>query len=99
MLSNTYTLTPAAAKSKISVEKFTVRVQGGIATLEGRTEVIQRKGTATRLAKLGGAKAVHNNIVVSEKAKAKAKANLAEGQRRAQEIGRASCRERVYVLV
>jgi hypothetical protein len=41
------------ARSKISVEKFTVHVQGGVATIEGKTNVIQRKGTATRLAKTG----------------------------------------------
>jgi len=72
------------AKSKISTDKFTVHVQGGVATLEGRTEVLQHKGVATRLAKSGGAVAVKNNIMVSDAAKAKARGNLEEGRRRVQ---------------
>ena len=72
------------AKSKISTDKFTVHVQGGVATLEGRTEVLQHKGVATRLAKSGGAVAVKNNILVSDAAKAKARGNLEEGRRRVQ---------------
>ncbi len=72
------------ARSKIAVNKFTVRVQGGVATLEGRTDVIQHKGTATRLAKASGARRVVNKIEVSEKAREKAAANLAKGRRRAQ---------------
>jgi hypothetical protein len=64
------------AKSKISVNRFTVRVQGGVATLEGKTDVIQHKGTATRLAKSGGAAAVHNLIQVSEAARSKAAKNF-----------------------
>src|ERR1051325_10909143 len=50
------------AKSKINADKFQVRVQGGVATLEGRTDVIQHKGTATRLPKTSGAIVVYNNI-------------------------------------
>src|ERR1039457_521306 len=42
------------AKSKINADKFTVHVQGGVATIEGHTEVVQHKGVATRLAKTGG---------------------------------------------
>jgi hypothetical protein len=72
------------AKSKISRNQFTVRVQGGVATLEGRTDVVQHKGVATRLAKLGGARQVVNKIEVSEAARQKASANLAKGRRRAQ---------------
>ena len=64
------------AKSKINAEHFTVSVQSGVATIEGKTNVIQHKGVATRLAKLGGAQAVKNNIQVSEEAKAKAAARL-----------------------
>src|SRR5437867_1126663 len=64
------------AASKISTNHFQVHVQGGIATLEGRTDVVQHKGTATRLAKTGGAVAVNNRIQVSEAAKKKAAANL-----------------------
>ena len=72
------------ARSKIGADKFTVHVQGGIATLEGRTDVVQHKGTATRMAKSAGASAVNNHIQVSEAAKAKASANLEKGRRRAQ---------------
>jgi hypothetical protein len=72
------------AKSKINVEKFQVHVQGGVATIEGKTNVIQRKGTATRLAKTGGAVAVNNHIVISDAAKQKAADNLDKGRRRAQ---------------
>jgi hypothetical protein len=72
------------AKSKISTDKFTVHVQGGVATIEGHTEVVQHKGVATRLAKTGGALAVNNRVQTSDAAKKKAAANLDEGRRRAQ---------------
>jgi hypothetical protein len=72
------------AKSKISVDRFTVRVQGGVATIEGKTDVIQHKGTATRLAKTGGALVVNNRIQISEAARSKAKQNLEAGRRRVQ---------------
>jgi len=85
------------AASKINQNHFQVKVTGGTAILEGRTDVIQHKGTATRLAKLAGAKSVKNNIVVSEKAKAKAQANLAEGRRRAQ-VKRGESRSQVKVV-
>jgi DnaJ-class molecular chaperone len=65
------------AKSKINVEHFTVSVQNGVATIEGKTNVIQHKGVATRLAKTGGALAVQNHIQISEEARAKAAAKLA----------------------
>jgi len=66
------------AKSKINSEHFTVSVQNGVATIEGRTNIIQHKGVATRLAKSGGALAVRNNIQISEAAKEKAAAKLAQ---------------------
>ena len=72
------------AKSKISRNNFQVRVQGGVAIIEGQTDVIQHKGVATRLAKTGGATAVVNRIQVSQAARDKAAHNLAEGRRRAQ---------------
>ena len=72
------------AKSKINEDKFQVHVQGGVATLEGKTEVIQHKGVATRLAKSGGAVAVVNHIQISEAAREKAAKNLETGRRRAQ---------------
>ena len=72
------------ARSKISANNFQVHVQGGIATITGRTEVLQRKGTATRLARSAGAVQVINRVEVSEAAKQRASANLASGGRRAQ---------------
>ncbi len=72
------------ARSKIDADKFQVHVQGGVATLEGRTDVIQHKGVATRLAKAGGAVQVVNKIEVSAAARERAAANLAKGRRRAQ---------------
>jgi len=73
------------AASKISKDKkFEVRVQGGVATLTGKTDVLQHKGTATRLAKNAGASKVVNHIEVSDAAKEKAASNLDSGRRRAQ---------------
>jgi hypothetical protein len=71
------------AKSKINADKFTVRVQGGIATLEGRTDIIQHKGVATRLARAAGA-TVNNRIQIGDAAREKAAANLEKGRRRVQ---------------
>jgi hypothetical protein len=72
------------AKSKINADKFQVHVQGGVATIEGKTDVIQHKGVATRMAKSAGAVAVNNHVQTSDAAKQKAAANLATGRRRAQ---------------
>ncbi|MBZ5724005.1 MAG: BON domain-containing protein [Acidobacteriia bacterium] len=72
------------AKSKINADKFQVHVQGGVATIEGRTNVIQHKGVATRMAKTGGALAVNNHVQTSEAARQKAADNLEKGRRRAQ---------------
>jgi hypothetical protein len=72
------------AKSKISTHSFQVHVQGGVATIEGKTDVLQHKGTATRLAKSAGAIKVVNHIAVSQAAKDQAAKNLASGRRRAQ---------------
>jgi hypothetical protein len=72
------------ARSKIAVNQFQVTVQGGVATIAGRTEVLQHKGTATRLAKTEGAIQVVNQVAVSEAAKQQAAKNLASGTRRAQ---------------
>ncbi len=80
------------AKSKINADKFQVHVQGGVATIEGRTDVIQHKGVATRLAKSGGAVAVNNHIQISDAARRKAAGNLEKGRRRAQ-IKRGEARE------
>jgi hypothetical protein len=72
------------ARSKIGVNHFTVRVQGGVATIEGRTDVIQHKGTATRIARSAGAAHVVNKIQISQAARERAASNLAKGRRRAQ---------------
>lgn len=73
-------------KSKIRSEGFTVTVAGGVATIQGRTSVIQRKGTATRLARLGGARSVVNRIEVDEAALERAKGNLEKGRRKRAEL-------------
>ena len=72
------------AVSKIANDKFEVHVQGGVATITGKTDVMQHKGTATRLAKNNGAKQVLNKVEVSDSARSKAAANLSSGGRRAQ---------------
>jgi BON domain len=71
------------AKSK-SANTFTVHVQGGVATIEGKTDVIQHKGAATHMAKTAGAVAVNNRVEISDAARQKAAANLETGRRRAQ---------------
>src|ERR1035437_884977 len=72
------------ATYKIDADKFTVRVQGGVATIDGKTGVLQHKGTATRMCKTAGAVVVNNRVKVSDAAKQKAAGNLAEGRRRVQ---------------
>ena len=72
------------AKSKISTDKFTVRVQGGVATIDGKTDVLQHKGTATRMCKTAGAVVVNNRVQISDAARQKAAGNLEEGRRRVQ---------------
>jgi hypothetical protein len=59
-------------------------VQGGVVTIEGKTDIIQHKGAATRMAHTAGAVGVNNHIEISEAAKQKASDNLAKGRRRAQ---------------
>jgi osmotically-inducible protein OsmY len=73
-----------ARSKKISQDHLQVHVQGGVATIEGRTGVVQHKGSATRMAKAAGALAVNNRVEISEAAKEKAAANLETGRRRAQ---------------
>lgn len=75
-----HTIEAKFARSKINAEHFTVSVRGGVATIEGKTGVIQHKGVATRLAKTGGAIAVRNNIKVSDEAKLQARARLESRQ-------------------
>lgn len=72
------------AGSKLAAEKLKVHSQGGVVTIEGRTDVIQHKGAATRMARTAGALQVVNKMEISEAAREKAAANLAKGRRRAQ---------------
>jgi hypothetical protein len=72
------------AKSKINADKFTVRVQGGVATVDGKTDVMQHKGVATRMCKTAGAAAVNNRVQISDAARQKAAGNLEQGRRRVQ---------------
>ena len=65
-------------------------VQNGVATIEGKTDVIQHKGVATRLAKTGGALAVQNHIQISEAAKEKAAAKLAQYRTGETQVARAT---------
>lgn len=64
------------AKSKIGKDGFHFHVQHGVVTWEGSTNVVQHKGSATRMAKAAGATQVINNIQISDSAKAKAASNL-----------------------
>ena len=60
------------AASAIASNRFEVRVVDGVAILRGRTDVVQHKGTATRLARLAGADRVDNRIEVTDRARASA---------------------------
>ena len=57
------------AKSKIGQDGFVPKVHGGVVTWEGRTNVPQHKGAATRMAKSSGAVRVINNIQISSGSK------------------------------
>ncbi|MBV8866858.1 MAG: BON domain-containing protein [Acidobacteriaceae bacterium] len=70
------TIRAKLAKSKIGKDGFHFHVQHGVVTWEGSTNVIQHKGSATRMARTAGATQVINNIQISANAKAKATANL-----------------------
>ena len=83
------------ARSKIHADQFTVKVSNGVAVIEGTTKVIQRKGVATRLARLGGARAVDNRIQIDEAARAAAAAKLQKS--RADSDGHGTPRRRVQV--
>jgi hypothetical protein len=70
------TIRTKLAKSKIGKDGFRFHVQRGVVTWEGSTNVMQHKGSATRMARAAGAVQVINNIQVSGGAKAKAAGNL-----------------------
>ena len=81
------------SRSKIAADRFTVKVRSGVALIEGKTNVMQRKGVATRLAKLGGARRVDNQIQISSEARAAAAARLDKA--RARRTGQSVERRRV----
>ena len=62
---------PSVHAARIGVE-----VKDGVVTFSGKTNVVQHKGTATRMARAAGAVAVNNLIEVSDAARAKAAARL-----------------------
>ena len=70
------TIRTKLAKSKIGKDGFRFHVQRGVVTWEGKTNVVQHKGSATRMARSAGAVQVINNIQISADAKAKATSNL-----------------------
>ena len=70
------TIRTKLAKSKIGKDGFRFKVHNGVVTWEGATDVVQHKGSATRMAKAAGAVQVVNNIQISSSAKAKAASNL-----------------------
>ena len=73
------TIRAKLAKSKIGKDGFRFKVAHGVVTWEGKTDVIQHKGSATRMARTAGAVQVVNNIQISAAAKAKAAGNLHKG--------------------
>ena len=69
------------ARSAIAVDKFKVEVSNGVARITGKTDVMQHKGVATRLARSMGAKEIRNEVEVSEAARRKAAEQLAGGRK------------------
>lgn len=59
------TIRAKLAKSKIGKDGFKFHVQRGVVTWEGSTNVMQHKGSATRMAHAAGALQVVNNIHVN----------------------------------
>ncbi len=60
------------ANSAIATDEFEVEVRSGVVILRGRTDVVQHKGVATRLARLAGASEVDNRIEVTDRARERA---------------------------
>ena len=71
------------SRSKLATRKFQFHIQGGVATIEGRTDIIQHKGIMTRMARAAGARLVVNKIEVSEAARQRAAERLDGVRRRA----------------
>ena len=70
------TIRTKLAKSKIGKDGFKFHVQRGVVTWDGSTNVMQHKGSATRMARAAGAIQVVNNIQVSGDAKTKSFASM-----------------------
>lgn len=66
------------AKSKLNAEHFSVSVHAGVATFEGKTNILQHKGVATRMARSAGAVSIRNNIHISDEARSNAAKHLAK---------------------
>ncbi|MEO8660201.1 MAG: hypothetical protein ABI693_17150 [Bryobacteraceae bacterium] len=64
------------ARSKSADDHFQIHVQGTSVTISGKTDVVQHKASATRMAKSAGALTVVNKIEVSAAGKAKSTAGL-----------------------
>ncbi len=78
------------AKSKMASEGLTVHVHNRVATWEGKTNVIQHKGAATRMAHSAGVPEVVNNIKIGEEARKKAAAKFAAYRNGGQPVKKAS---------
>ncbi len=78
------------AKSKMAGEGWTVHVHNRTATWEGKTNIIQHKGAATRMAHTAGATQVINNIKIGEEARKKAAAKFALARNGGQPVKKAS---------
>ncbi len=70
------TIRTKLAKSKIGKDGLRYSVHGGVVTWEGHTNVMQHKGSATRMAHAAGAKQVVNHIQISEAARGQAVAQM-----------------------
>ncbi|MEQ1886705.1 MAG: BON domain-containing protein [Bryobacteraceae bacterium] len=86
------TIQAKLAKSKIGKDGFKVRVQGGVATWEGTTSVVQHKGAATRMAKTAGAKKVVNNIKIGEDSRGSVDGGSTQDAKRRVQVKRSDVR-------
>ena len=75
-------------RSKLASDGIQIRVKAGVATLTGKTSVVQHKGSATRMAKSAGAHQVANQI---EDLRSRAR-----GRRRKDGCEFAPCRKRFF---
>ena len=78
------------AKSKMANEGWTVHVHNKTATWEGKTNIIQHKGAATRMAHSAGATQVVNNIKIGDEARKKAAAKFALARNGGQPVKKAA---------